>query len=133
VAKIFNSPEGFKRMIEAFPSDNCGLLFCQGCFSEMGVDVPETIRYFGSRKKIFYVHFRDVFGTADDFTETFIDEGQTDMFEAMKAFKEVGFDGPLSLDHTPHVVGDDEHWGYRGRAFAMGYMKALRNIVRSLP
>ncbi len=129
VARIFNSPDGFKRLIEEFPSEYNGMLFCQGCFSEMGTDVIEAIRYFGSRKRIFYVHFRDVRGTADDFTETFIDEGQTDMYEAMKAYKEVGFEGPMTLDHTPHVKGDDAHWGYRGRAFAMGYVKALRRVV----
>ena len=132
VARIMKSPEAFKRVIEIVPSDYNGLLFCQGCFSEMGTDVIEAIRYFGSRKKIFYVHFRDVKGTADDFAETFIDEGQTDMLEAMKAYKEVGFDGPLIVDHTPHVV-DDTDWGHRGRAFAMGYMKGLKRVVDSLP
>lgn len=128
VARIMRSVDAFKRVIEIVPSDYNGLEFCQGCFSEMGTNVIEAIRYFGSRKKIFYVHFRDVKGTADNFVETFIDEGQTDMFEAMKAYKEVGFDGPMIVDHTPHVV-DDTDWGHRGRAYAMGYIKALIDIV----
>ena len=128
VARIMRSVDAFKRVIEIVPSDYNGLEFCQGCFSEMGTNVIEAIRYFGSRKKIFYVHFRDVKGTADNFVETFIDEGQTNMFEAMKAYKEVGFDGPMIVDHTPHVV-DDTDWGHRGRAYAMGYIKALIDIV----
>jgi len=130
VARIMRSVEAFKRVIEIVPSDNNGLVFCQGCFSEMGTNVIEAIRYFGSRKKIFYVHFRDVRGTADNFAETFIDEGQTDMFEAMKTYKEVGFDGPMVVDHTPHIV-DDTDWGHRGRAYAMGYIKALINVVNA--
>ena len=52
-ARIFRSADAFKRMIEIVPSDYSGLEFCQGCFSEMGEDVVEAIRYFGSRKKIF--------------------------------------------------------------------------------
>ena len=34
------------------PSDNIGLLFCQGCFAEMGVDIPTAIRHFGKQNKI---------------------------------------------------------------------------------
>ena len=131
VARIMRSVEAFKRVIEIVSSDYNGLVFCQGCFSEMGTNVVEAIRYFGSRKKIFYVHVRDVRGTADNFAETFIDEGQTDMFEAMKAYKEVGFDGPMIVDHTPHIV-DDTDWGHRGRAYAMGYIKALMDVVNAI-
>jgi mannonate dehydratase len=97
----------------------------------MGTDVMESIRYFAGKKKVWYVHFRDVRGGPDDFDECFIDEGQTDMFEAMKAFHEAGFDGVLMTDHTPVMVGDTG-WGHRGRAYAMGYMKALKKMVESL-
>jgi len=131
VARIMRSPEAFRRVVETVPSDYNGLEFCQGCFSEMGADVIETIRYFASRKKILYVHFRDVRGFADNFCETFVDEGQVNMFEAMKAFKESGFDGVLIDDHTPHVVGDTD-WGHRGRAYSMGYIKGLKDIVEAL-
>ncbi len=131
VARIMRSPEAFKRVIETVPSDYNGLEFCQGCFSEMGGDVIESIRYFVKNKKIWYVHFRDVRGVADNFDECFIDEGQTDMFEAMKAFHEAGFDGVLIDDHVPYIV-DDTHWGHRGRAFAMGYMKGLKQVIESL-
>ncbi|MCD6504661.1 mannonate dehydratase [Candidatus Bathyarchaeota archaeon] len=131
IARIFRSVEAFKKMIEIVPSDYNGLEFCQGCFSEMGADVIEAIKYFGSRKKIFYVHFRDVKGTVPKFEECFIDEGNVDMLEAMKAYKEVGFDGPMIVDHTPHIV-DDTRWGHRGRAYAIGYMRALIEAVNKL-
>ena len=131
IARIFRSVEAFKKMIEIVPSDYNGLEFCQGCFSEMGADVIEAIKYFGSRKKIFYVHFRDVKGTVPKFEECFIDEGNVDMLEAMKAYKEVGFDGPMIVDHTPHIV-DDTRWGHRGRAYAIGYMRALIETVNKL-
>jgi len=124
VARILRSVEAFKRMVETVPSDYLGLEFCQGCFSEMGADIVETIRYFGSRRKIFFVHFRDVRGAVPRFHETFHDNGKTDMLAAMRAYKEVGFDGPLRPDHYPRVEGDTP-WMHRSRAYAMGYVRGL--------
>jgi len=130
-ARILRSPEAFRRMLEIVPSDYLGLEFCQGCFAEMGVDVVEAIRYFGSRKKIFYVHFRDVRGAVPKFQETFHDNGKTDMLAAMRAYKEAGFDGPLRPDHYPRMV-DDPH-GRVTRAFAIGYIKGLMEAVHGKP
>jgi len=129
--RIFINVEAFKRMIKIVDSDCNGIEFCQGTFAEMGANIPETIRYFGKRRKIVYVHFRNVKGTVPRFHETFIDEGDTDMFEAMKAYKEVEFDGPMIDDHVPRMV-DDTPWGHRGRAYAVGYMKALMQIVEKI-
>lgn len=131
-ARIFRSVEALKRAIEIVPSDYNGLEFCQGTIAEMGADVVEAIRYFGGRKKIFYVHFRNVKKTVPKFDESFIDDGDVDMFKAMRTYKEVGFDGPIMPDHTPKVVGDTR-WGHRGRAFAVGYIKALIQAVNPLP
>lgn len=97
----------------------------------MGLDVPQVIRYFGPRGKIFYVHFRDVRGTADNFAESFVNEGQQNMFEVMKALKESGFTGFMIDDHVPHMI-DDTPWGHRGRAYATGYMTGLLEAVNAL-
>ena len=73
----------------------------------------------------------DVGTGASTFIDCLIEEGQTDMFEVMKAYKEVGSDGPMIVDHTPHIV-DDTDWGHRGRAYAMGYIKALIGTVNAV-
>jgi len=98
----------------------------------MGEDVAQAIGYFGSRRKIFYVHFRNIRGTPQKFEETFIDDGQTDMLAAMKAYKEVGFDGPIVDDHVPEIVNDTP-WRHRSRAFATGYIGGLMKAVESIP
>ncbi|MAG35178.1 MAG: mannonate dehydratase, partial [Dehalococcoidia bacterium] len=98
VARIFRSHAALQRLIEIVPSDSNGLNFCQGTVSEMPENVLDAIRYFGSRDKIFYVHFRNVTGPVPQFAETFIDEGHVNMLEAMRAYKEVGFDGPMVDD-----------------------------------
>ena len=124
VARIIRSPEAYRKAIELVPSDNIGLLFCQGCFSEMGANVPEEIRYFGNRKKIFWVHFRNVRGTAERFSEAFPDTGQLNMLTAMRVYREAGYEGYFAPDHKLGIVGDSE-WGHRYWAYALGYMRGL--------
>ncbi len=53
------------------------------------------------------------------------------MFEVMKTLKQVGFSGFLITDHVPHMV-DDTGWGHRARAYSIGYMKALLEVVNKL-
>ncbi|MBM3240000.1 TIM barrel protein [Candidatus Poribacteria bacterium] len=130
VARIFRNFAGFKQAIEIVDSKGHGLDFCQGCWSEMGGNVYAAIRYFGERKKIFYVHFRNVKGTVPKFAESFINTGDTDMYKAMRIYKEVGFNGMMIPDHVPHIAGDTG-WSYRSRAYAIGYMTALLEVVNS--
>lgn len=59
----------------------------------MGADLPEAIHHFGD--SIHYVHFRDVEEDAEDVTEIWHDAGPTDMLGVMRAFHEVGFEGPM--------------------------------------
>ena len=132
VARIFRNFEGFARAMERFDSPNHGLDFCMGCWSEMGPDgVLEAVRYFGGRGKIIYVHFRDVQGQVPAFNECFIDEGNVDTLAVVKTLKEVGFTGFMITDHVPQMV-DDTPWGHRGRAYAIGYMTALLQVVEKM-
>ncbi len=108
-----------------------GITFCQGTITEMGVDVLEEIRYFGKRGKIHLVHFRAVRGTVPRYTEVFVDEGDIDMLEAMKTYKDAGYTGPFVSDHTPRVEGDTP-WGHIGRTFSHGYMRGLVQAVNRL-
>jgi mannonate dehydratase len=122
---IFGSFEGYKRALEIADSPNVGICLCVGCWLEggesMGKDVLETIRYFGERRKIWKVHFRNVNAPLPHFIETFMDDGYMEMYKVMKALREVNFDGALIADHVPNMVG-----GYRvGLAYSIGYMRAL--------
>jgi mannonate dehydratase len=135
IARIFRNFEGFKRMTDTYDSPNLGLNFCIGCWSEMGglENVLRGIRYFGPKGKLIYIHFRDVIGEASNFTECFINEGNLEnKLEVMKALKENGFNSFLIDDHVPHMV-DDTRWGHRGRAYAIGYLTALVEIVNKFP
>ena len=123
--RIMWDVEGFERLVALVPSPSNAIAFCQGTFSEMGVDIPAAIRRLGHH--IAYVHFRDVRGTAESFTEAWQDNGQTDMVEAMRAYREVGFSGPMRPDHVPQMVGEEGIPGYTmlGRLYAYGYIRGL--------
>jgi mannonate dehydratase len=124
--RIMHSLESFRRLLAIAPSPSNRICFCQGTFAAMGVDIPSAIEELGSQ--IAYVHFRDVRGTAESFTETFHDNGPTDMAAAMRALRAVGFTGPIRPDHVPQMVGEDDgEPGYtmRGRLFAYGYIRGL--------
>ncbi|NBV21538.1 MAG: mannonate dehydratase [Proteobacteria bacterium] len=126
-ARIMNSVANFERLVRLVPSAHNGICFCQGTFAAMGADIPATIRRLG--KYIHYVHFRDVRGTGPEhFTETFHDNGPTDMVAAMAAYREAGFAGPMRPDHVPQLIGEEAgEPGYTmlGRLFAYGYMRGL--------
>jgi mannonate dehydratase len=126
VDAVLGSVDGLKRFVSIKESPYHGLNFCQGTVSEQlerpGEEIFDVIRYFGTRRKIFSVHFRNIEGGFLNFRETFIDNGSVDMLKAMRVYKEVGYDGMMMPDHVPNVPGVDSNQGF---AFAFGYIKAL--------
>jgi len=135
LGRIMTSPENFQRLLDLVDSPANGLTFCQGCFTEMNIDVPRWIRHFTGAGRMHFAHYRNINkgGTADHFSETFHDEeGEADMYEAMKAYIESGFTGPMRPDHAPTMEGEsNDHPGYalQGRLMAVGYMKGLMEAI----
>jgi mannonate dehydratase len=138
ISRIMNTVESFDRAMAMYPSKYNGLTMCQGNFALMGADIPKLVKRWG-KDKINFVHFRnvqDLSGTVPStrFTETFHDEGQIDMYEAMKAYVEIGFEGPLRPDHVPVMATEIEagmRGGYTtlGNLFAIGYIRGLAESV----
>lgn len=131
VETVLGSVEGLKRFVSIRESPYHGLNFCQGTISEMLEDprreILDVIRHFGTRKKIFNVHFRNIQGRFLDFRETFPDDGDVDMLAALRVYRDVGYDGMLMPDHVPRIDGDEG--GRQAFAFAFGYMRALMQAV----
>jgi len=129
-ARIMNSVENFERLVNLVPSPSNAICFCQGTFATMGVDIPATILRLG--RHIRYIHFRDVLGRPESFVETFHDNGKTDMAAAMRAYRQIGYSGPIRPDHVPQLIGEDEgEPGYTmlGRLFAYGYIRGLMHAT----
>ncbi len=135
IDRVLGSIEGVKRFISLSDSPYHGLNFCQGTISEMCTSpeqVYDAIRYFGSRKRIFWVHFRNIVGGFLKFDEVFPDEGTIDMAKALRTYRSVGYDGVLVPDHVPHSDIDSREQ-LRAHAFCTGYIKALIQAVESEP
>ena len=97
--------------------------------AEAGEDVIEGLRWFGQRGKIFYVHYRNVRGTAPNYQEVFQDEGDVDMVQALRVLKDVGFDNWVVNDHEPVMQGDTNEWKPRSLAWQVGYIRGVMQAI----
>ena len=133
VERILTSSDAMWEVTQLVPSEYNGITLCQGTFATMGEDIPKAIRRFGNAGLLHFAHFRDIVGTAGDFHETFHHAGKTDMYEAMKCYYEVGFDGVCRPDHVPTMYGDNTPdmpaYAVNGNLVATGYMLGLIEAV----
>lgn len=133
VARPLGMPDGFKKFIELYDSPYNGLNFCQGCMSEAlenpGEEIFDVIRYFGERKKIFNVHFRNIKGGLNNFSEVFPDEGDIDMLRALQVYKDVGYEYMIMPDHVPRMSGPAAR--EVGFAYSYGYIHAAMQVVET--
>lgn len=131
VVRVLGTVDGLKKFISIKESPYHGLNFCQGTVSEMlqdpGKEIYDVIRYFGTRNKIFNVHFRNIRGRRDDFQEVYPDEGDVDFVKAIQVYKEVGYPYLLMPDHVPFAANDPQ--GLQSFAFCYGYIRALIQAV----
>jgi mannonate dehydratase len=131
VDRVLGTVDGLKKFVAIQESEYHGLNFCQGTVSEMlahpGTEIYDVIRYFGTRKKIFNVHFRNIRGHRNDFVEVYPDEGDVDLVKAIKVYREVGYPYMLMPDHVPVAASDPE--GLQSFAFCYGY---IRGLIQSL-
>ena len=127
IEHVVGSAAGIRKFLALSSSKNHGLNFCQGTvaemFSEPGKHMVPVIEEFAATGRIFMVHFRNIRGGYLDFQEVFPDEGDVDMFEAIKAYQRGGYTGPLCPDHVPVSELDENR--ERFMAFALGYTRGL--------
>ncbi len=126
---VTNTVEGAKKFVSIQESPYHGLLFCLGTFAEMlqnpKRDFYDVLRWFGERKKIFLVDFRNIRGNRQEFAETYPDEGDIDMVRCVEILRDVGYDGMLAPDHIPQTPDNPEEVN----AFQYGYIRGVMQAV----
>ncbi|MBI3856391.1 MAG: mannonate dehydratase [Planctomycetes bacterium] len=122
---LFSSFEGYRRALEIADSPNIGVGLCCGTWLEggetVGRNVLDMIEYFGRRRKLFVIHFRNIDRPLPNFRETFLNDGFMDMYRIIRKLAEVNFDGVLSADHVPSTTGIAR----AGETYTVGYIQAL--------
>jgi mannonate dehydratase len=96
-------------------------------------DVPAIIREFGDR--IHFAHVRNIKITGDKgFEEAahLSEKGSLDMYELMKAYYDVGFEGPMRPDHGRMIWGETGKPGYGlyDRALGATYLNGLWEAIQ---
>jgi mannonate dehydratase len=132
IVRVLGTPDGLKKFVAVKENPYHGLNLCLGTVAEMLQDpnkeIHDVIRYFGTRGKIFNIHFRNIKGKRDDFYETFPDEGDMNMAQVMRTLHEVGYQYMVMPDHMPrHEDDKDQHQAF---AFGYGYIRALIQTVQ---
>ena len=132
VDRVMGGFDGFKRFIEICSSPYHGVNLCLGCMAESVTDpkneVPDIIRYFGSRKKIFLCHFRNIVSGPATSSKRFGPmKGVMNMRWNMKALKEVEYPHMVVPDHAPGHK--DPESGRQAFAYEFGYIKAMMQAV----
>jgi mannonate dehydratase len=134
VGRIFTTAESFEKVLVKYPGDHNGITFCQATFKTMGEDIKSISEKWLKKKKVFFIHLRDIEGNKYKFRETFPDNGSTRMSEMLGHYYNAGFDGPLRPDHVPAMYGEAQgvfsggmSVGYEvtGKIFAVGHIKGI--------
>jgi mannonate dehydratase len=132
IVRVLGTPDGLKKFVSIKESPYHGLNLCLGTVAEMLQDpnreIHDVIRYFGERKKIFNIHFRNIKGHRDDFYETFPDEGDVDMAAVMRTLRDVAYPYMVMPDHMPQHTDDPGQ--QQAFAFGYGYIRALIQAVQ---
>jgi mannonate dehydratase len=135
MVQVMDTVDDLKRFVGICASNYHGLTFCQGTVCEMLANPKEEIfpiiRWFGDRKKIHGVHFRNIRGGRYNFAETFPDDGDIDMARAIRTYRDAGVTAMLMPDHVPGHPDDPE--GLQSWAFAYGYIRGMIDATRPSP
>lgn len=135
VARVLVSAAALERACALVPSPALGITFCQGTLAAAGEDLVALVPRLA--RLIRFIHVRDLRGGAEDFEETFPDEGITDMPALFRAYAAAGLDVPIRPDHAPSMAGDAPGTlptpaqamtaGYEptGMVYTVGWMRGL--------
>ena len=134
--RIVNNKENIKRILDAVPVMNNGLTLCTGSLgSSPNNDIPDMIRSFKGR--VHFGHVRNLIHHAPgkfDEAAHLSSDGSLDMYEIMKAFYDIGMEGPIRPDHG-RMIWDEvamPGYGLYDRALGATYLNGLWEAIDKL-
>lgn len=133
VERIFISKDDFLKAEKIANNPAWGINFCMGTFSQLGGEetVLDMIREFTPRNRIGMVHFRDVQGTLENFSECFLGDGRYNPSLILAELQKHGYSGLILDDHVPYLT-NDTRWGHTSRAYEFGYITGMLAMLKHL-
>jgi len=131
--RIMTGKENIRKLMEMVDHPYNGLALCSGSLgSNPENSVPDLIREFGNR--IHFGHVRNLkFDGEGKFHETshLSSDGSLDLFEIMKAYYDIGFEGYIRPDHGRMIWGEKARPGYGlyDRALGATYINGLWEAI----
>ena len=121
--RLVYQPRLYQKLLDLKPSPRNALECCVGTLTEMTEgDIYEVVDTYSRQGKLAYVHLRNVRGKVPFYRETFIDEGDVDVFRVLRILKQNRFTGVIIPDHAPQLACAAPWHG--GMAYALGYLRA---------
>ncbi|MDD3833828.1 MAG: mannonate dehydratase, partial [Oscillospiraceae bacterium] len=133
--RIVNCKENIERILHMVDSECNGLTLCSGSLgSNPKNSIPELVRYFGGMGRIHFAHVRNLKFDGDfKFSESshLSSDGSLDLFEIMKAYHDIGFDGYIRPDHGRMIWDEKARPGYGlyDRALGVAYLNGLWEAI----
>ncbi len=133
--RIVNNKANLERIVNLVDNPCNGLTLCSGCLgANPDNDIPSIIRYFGGKGRIHFGHVRNIkIISRNEFYESshLSSDGSLDLFEIMKAYYDVHFDGYIRPDHGRMIWGETGRPGYGlyDRALGIAYLNGLWEAI----
>lgn len=134
--RVVKSEESLLKVVALHPSKLHGFTLCTGSLgSSQDNDLVKIIRNPKIAERIHFAHIRNVKFEEDGFfheSAHLSSEGSFDMYEIVKAFQEMGFDGIIRPDHGRMIWDEQARPGYGlyDRALGAVYIEGLWEAVK---
>ena len=133
--RIVTCKANLERLLNLVDSKYNGLTLCSGSLgANPDNNIPELVRYFGKMGRIHFAHVRNIkILSKGHFHESshLSSDGSLDMFEIMKAYHDIGFEGYMRPDHGRMIWDEKGRPGYGlyDRALGITYLNGLWEAI----
>ena len=134
--RIYTCRENMRRIVELVDSPYNGLTLCSGSLGSSPCnDIPALAGEFGGEGHIHFAHVRSIkFTGPGRFEEAahLSGDGSLDLYEIMKAYYDVGFEGYIRPDHGRMIWDEKGRAGYGlyDRALGASYLNGLWEAIQ---
>ncbi|HHX60459.1 MAG TPA: mannonate dehydratase [Epulopiscium sp.] len=131
--RIVKNKEDIKRLLDTVDAPFNGLTLCTGSYgSNPNNNICDIIRM--AKGRVHFAHVRNLIHHAPgkfDEAAHLSSDGSMDMYEIMKAFHDIGYDGPMRPDHGRAIWGEVAMPGYGlyDRALGATYLNGLWEAI----